>query len=179
MLKLIALCHYHLYVAFYTLDHADLLLGQFEANDPSNVWSFFWCCFCLWSWWTHKRQSTKTVDLLNGVGVNCWTTTMFILTMTWIPSNPRQWRSTWRPTYLRGSIWLQDAMWKSFTFTRCVPSIITLTISKGMWLVHVWTPGKLWHASVTNHFWGAWNGLGFVVTRQTWWKDCSRGTSYS
>lgn len=41
MLKLIALCHYHLYVAFYTLDHADLLLGQFEANDPSNVWSFF------------------------------------------------------------------------------------------------------------------------------------------
>lgn len=41
MLKLIALCHYHLYVAFYTLDHADLLLDQSEANDPLNVFCDF------------------------------------------------------------------------------------------------------------------------------------------
>ena len=33
MLKLIALCHYHLYSAFYIMDHQDLLLSQAEADD--------------------------------------------------------------------------------------------------------------------------------------------------
>ena len=34
MLRLIALCHYHIYVAFYILDHCDLILSEDEAKDP-------------------------------------------------------------------------------------------------------------------------------------------------
>jgi hypothetical protein len=33
MLKLIAVCNYHLYSAFYIMDHQDLLLSQAEADD--------------------------------------------------------------------------------------------------------------------------------------------------
>lgn len=138
---------------------------------------FFGYCFHLWSWWTHKRQSTNTLGLLNGGQKTV--EQLPCLYWQWLGFLPRQWRSIWRPTYLHGNTWQQDASWESFTFTRCVPSIITSTIFKGMWLVHPWTPGKLWHVSVTSHFWGASNGLGSVVTRPTWWKDCSKGTSYS
>lgn len=33
MLRLIALCHYHIYVAFYILDHCDLILSEDEAKE--------------------------------------------------------------------------------------------------------------------------------------------------
>lgn len=41
MLRLIALCHYHLYAAFYIMDHCDLLLEQADANDPLRGFKHF------------------------------------------------------------------------------------------------------------------------------------------
>lgn len=34
MLKLIAVCHWHLYSVIYVLDHADLVLQNPEAEEP-------------------------------------------------------------------------------------------------------------------------------------------------
>ena len=49
MLRLIALCHYHLYAAFYIMDHCDLLLSQADANDPRGGFEDFdiFCDGCL------------------------------------------------------------------------------------------------------------------------------------
>ena len=33
MLKLIAVCHYHIYAAFYVMDHSDIVLDEWDSND--------------------------------------------------------------------------------------------------------------------------------------------------
>ena len=37
MLKLIAACHFHLYSAFYIMDHSGLLFERAEADDPLDL----------------------------------------------------------------------------------------------------------------------------------------------
>ena len=37
MLKLIATCHYHLYSAFFIMDHSGLLLDRAAADDPLDL----------------------------------------------------------------------------------------------------------------------------------------------
>ena len=50
MLKLIAVCHYHIYAAFYVMDHSDILLDESDSKDPlgllfSNLYVLLCCCF--------------------------------------------------------------------------------------------------------------------------------------
>ena len=41
MLRLIAVCHFHLHAAFYLMDHSDILLSQDDADDTCKSLVFF------------------------------------------------------------------------------------------------------------------------------------------
>lgn len=148
MLKLIAVCNYHLYSAFYIMDHQDLLLSQAEADDTCPQFIYWWGWTFYHAVFHHmifQNESCKgEMDIVNSywwmsctlVGFDiekkliARTSTKNSQPFPWCPQILlRKWPTTLRCISWLGSTLRRGVKGSILDCTSCAPSTTILTTS--------------------------------------------------